>query len=58
MDVASDVTFDVDSAELNAGAETALTGISQTISQYEGGSLSITGHTDDIADDAYNQDLF
>lgn len=57
VDVASDVTFDVDSAELNAGAETALTGISQTISQYEGGSLSITGHTDDIADDAYNQDL-
>ncbi|VEG27737.1 OmpA family protein [Actinomyces howellii] len=57
VDVASDVTFAVDSAELSGEADTVLTGVADTISGYEGGELTITGHTDDVADEAHNQTL-
>lgn len=57
VDVASDVTFAVDSAELTAQADSALKGVAETIGGYDGGELTITGHTDDVADDAHNQTL-
>ena len=57
VDVASDVTFAVDSAELTAQADNALKGVAETIGGYDGGDLTITGHTDDVADDAHNQTL-
>ena len=57
VDVASDVTFAVDSAELTAQADDALKGVAETIGGYSGGELTITGHTDDVADDAHNQKL-
>ena len=57
VDVASDVTFAVDSAELTAQADDALKGVAETIAGYSGGELTITGHTDDVADDAHTQTL-
>ena len=57
VDLASDVTFDVDSAELTADAETALSGLAEYLGRFTSGSLTVTGHTDDVADDAYNQSL-
>ena len=56
--VAGDVTFAVDSDQLSAQADAVLAGVVEQIRNYpSGGDLTITGHTDDVADDAYNQDL-
>nr|WP_306814407.1 OmpA family protein [Actinomyces bowdenii] len=55
--LASDVLFAVDSAELSGEADTALQGAADQLKAYSGGEVSIVGHTDDVADDAYNQDL-
>ena len=41
--------FAVDSAELTAQADNALKGVAETIGGYDGGELTITGHTDDVA---------
>ena len=56
--VSNDVSFESDSADLSADAEGILKGVSDTIASYpDGGALTVTGHTDDVADDAYNQTL-
>ncbi|MBW3069959.1 OmpA family protein [Actinomyces sp. 594] len=57
VEVSSDITFDSDSAELSAAADAVLSGVAQTISEYDGGDLEIIGHTDDVGDDAHNQSL-
>ena len=56
--LASDVTFDPDSDALTDQADGQLSAISDRLAEYPGGGgLDIVGHTDDIADEAYNQDL-
>ena len=56
--VAGDVTFAVDSDQLSAQADSVLSGVVEQIKKYpSGGELTVTGHTDDVADDAHNQDL-
>ena len=56
--VAGDVTFETDSDQLSAQADSVLAGVLEQIKKYpSGGELTITGHTDDVADDAHNQDL-
>ena len=56
--VAGDVTFAVDSDQLSAQADSVLAGVVEQIKKYpSGGELTVTGHTDDVADDAHNQDL-
>ena len=56
--VAGDVTFATDSDQLSAQADSVLTSVVEQIKKYpSGGELTITGHTDDVADDAHNQDL-
>ena len=56
--LASDVTFDSDSANLTPGADTQLKTVATQLAQHpDGGTLTIVGHTDDIQDDAYNQTL-
>ncbi|SPT53349.1 Outer membrane porin F precursor [Actinomyces bovis] len=56
--VSSDVTFATDSSELSSTADGALRNAADTIKSYaNGGSITITGHTDDVADEAYNQTL-
>jgi len=56
--VAGDVTFATDSDQLSAQADSVLANVVEQIKKYpSGGQLTITGHTDDVADDAHNQDL-
>jgi len=56
--VAGDVTFATDSDQLSAQADAVLAGAVEQIKKYpSGGELTTTGHTDDVADDAHNQDL-
>lgn len=56
--VAGDVTFATDSDQLSAQADGVLASVVEQIKKYpSGGELTITGHTDDVADDAHNQDL-
>lgn len=56
--IAGDVTFESDSAALSAQADSVLaTAVSQLAQYPSGGSLTIVGHTDDVADDAHNQAL-
>ena len=56
--VAGDVTFATDSDQLSAQADSVLANVVEQIKKYpSGGDLTITGHTDDVADDAHNQDL-
>lgn len=56
--VAGDVTFATDSDQLSDQADGVLASVVEQIKKFpSGGDLSITGHTDDVADDAHNQDL-
>ncbi len=58
IDLASDVVFAVDSADLSPQAQTRLNEIATEITtRAAAGSLSVVGHTDSTADDAYNEDL-
>lgn len=56
--VSGDVTFASDSAELSSQADAVLASAVEQIKRFpSGGGLAITGHTDDVADDAHNQTL-
>ena len=56
--VAGDVTFATDSDQLSAQADSVLATVVEQVKKFpSGGDLTITGHTDDVADDAHNQDL-
>lgn len=56
--VSGDVTFASDSAELSGQADAVLALAVEQIKRFpSGGGLAITGHTDDVADDAHNQTL-
>ena len=58
VSVSGDVVFATDSAELSAEADTVLASVTEQLGLYpSGGVLTVTGHTDDVADDAYNQGL-
>lgn len=57
VQVASDVLFAVDSDQLGPEAESALAAAAAEVAAYPGGRLTVVGHTDDVADDAYNLDL-
>ena len=51
-------SFATDSADLSAQADTVLATVVAELDRYpSGGTLDIVGHTDDVADEAYNQDL-
>ena len=56
--VSGDVAFATDSADLSAEADTVLASVTEQLGLYpSGGVLTVTGHTDDVADEAYNQGL-
>ncbi|WP_162933970.1 OmpA family protein [Actinomyces lilanjuaniae] len=56
--LASDVTFESDSAELTSEAGSQLEVVAEQVRRYPGGgSLSIVGHTDDVDEEDYNQGL-
>ncbi|HVL03417.1 MAG TPA: OmpA family protein [Acidimicrobiales bacterium] len=51
------VLFDFDRAELKPEATATLAEIAEVIDFYEGAPVAIHGHTDDVGDEAYNDDL-
>ncbi|MDF1705670.1 MAG: OmpA family protein [Aeromicrobium sp.] len=55
--LAGDVLFATGSAELTPAATQAIDAAVATIESYEGGTIDIVGHTDDVGDDASNQVL-
>ena len=57
INLASDVLFASDSADLSAQADATLNKAAEQLATYPGGEVSIVGHTDDVADDAHNLDL-
>ena len=58
VSVSGDVVFATDSADLTGEADAALASVTEQLGLYpSGGVLTVTGHTDDVADDAYNQGL-
>lgn len=56
-DLGSDVLFAFDSADLVDGADEVVTLVAERIKAREPGEVTVTGHTDDQGEDAYNQDL-
>lgn len=55
--VSSDVLFAFDSDALGPDADGALGAAAEQLAGYDTGTLTVEGHTDDQADDAYNDDL-
>ena len=55
--VNADVLFEVDQATITAGADAALRSAAAQFTGYSAGALTVVGHTDDVGEDAYNQDL-
>jgi outer membrane protein OmpA-like peptidoglycan-associated protein len=57
IDMAADVLFDFDKADLLAKAEETLRKAADVIRQHGGSAVRITGHTDAKGSDTYNQRL-
>lgn len=57
VELASDVLFAFDSAELAPDAETALRRTAELAAGAARGQITVTGHTDSMGGDAYNLDL-
>lgn len=57
LDMPSEVTFGVDSANIDAGFRNTLDQVSSTLTQYEKTYVDVMGHTDSTGSDAYNQTL-
>lgn len=55
--VASDVSFDVDSASLKPNARNTFTRIAEVLSDYDASIIHIVGHTDSTGSADYNQAL-
>ena len=57
IELAADVLFDFDSAELRAGAEQALGRVAGIIRSHQGAGVRVEGHTDAKGSDGYNRKL-
>lgn len=57
IQLAADVLFDFDSAELSAAAQEYLGEVAARIGEQAQGEVVIAGHSDAVGDDAYNQAL-
>lgn len=57
VNLAADVLFAVDSAELSGEADGVLQDAAAQLRAFEGGQVEIVGHTDSVADDAHNLEL-
>lgn len=55
--VASDYSFEIDSAELSFGAQSTFDKIANVFKDYEKTAIHVVGHTDSTGSDAYNQKL-
>jgi outer membrane protein OmpA-like peptidoglycan-associated protein len=57
LDMPSEITFGVDSANIDAGFRNTLNQVASTVTQYEKTYVDVLGHTDSTGSDAYNQAL-
>ena len=57
LDMPSEVTFGVDSANIDTGFRNTLDQVASTLTQYEKTYVDVMGHTDSTGSDAYNQTL-
>ena len=57
LDMPSEVTFAVDSANIDSGFRNTLDQVATTLTQYEKTYVDVLGHTDSTGSDAYNQGL-
>ena len=55
--MASDVTFDTDSADVRASFYSTLNSVAIVLKKYDNTSITINGYTDSTGNDAYNQEL-
>ena len=53
----SSITFGFNSAGLTPDAQNALNSVANILNQYPESTINVTGHTDDIGSDSYNQRL-
>jgi outer membrane protein OmpA-like peptidoglycan-associated protein len=53
----SNITFALNSADLNAGFYNALDGVSMVLKEYNKTVIEVAGHTDSSGSDQYNQAL-
>jgi len=57
LDMPSEITFGIDSANIDAGFRDTLNQVASTLAQYEKTYVDVLGHTDSTGSDAYNQAL-
>lgn len=57
LNMPSSITFDFNSAHLTPQAQSALDSVANVLNQYRDSTITITGHTDDVGSDSYNQRL-
>lgn len=57
LDMPSEVTFGIDSANIDPGFRNTLDQVASTLVQYEKTYVDVLGHTDATGSDAYNQSL-
>lgn len=57
LDMPSEVTFGIDSANIDTGFRNTLDQVASTLVQYEKTYVDVLGHTDATGSDAYNQSL-
>lgn len=57
LDMPSEITFGVNSANIDAGFRNTLDQVASTLTQYEKTYVDVLGHTDSTGSDAYNQAL-
>lgn len=53
----SSITFGFNSSQLTPDAQNALNSVANVLTQYPDSTINVTGHTDDIGSDAFNQKL-
>jgi outer membrane protein OmpA-like peptidoglycan-associated protein len=57
LNMPSNITFAFDSANLTPQAQSALDSVARVLNQYPETRIGVSGHTDDIGSDSYNQNL-
>ena len=57
LDVSSEISFDVNSANIKGGFESSLSKVAGVIGEYDRTAVHVIGHTDSTGSESYNQRL-